>query len=251
MILQIVNQAGSPIEVFWVNTFDAARDLVPQTKKPLRNNTDAKINSYNGHQFQAKFLNHIPGTEVSFTKGPEEETFTIKYDDEIQQLVAIHSSSETEVMDMISKAIESCNSKDETALNKCVTEAITEEVERILTTKSVMEEYRDKMSSKLRNYTCADPKMQNSEPIRTHQFNHLDKRYSIKVLLDQDRAKIWTVDNFITEKECKLLMDHARPNLSKATVASEDGSSSYSENRKAQQAHYDINFEQKETDPLW
>lgn len=234
-----------------MNTFDAARDLVAQTKKPLRNNTDAKINSYNGHQFQAKFLNHLPGTEVTFTKGPEEETFTITYDDETQQLAAVQSSSETEVIDMISKTIDNCNAKDDTALNKCITEAITEEIERILKTKSVMEDYRDKMSNKLRNYTCADPKMQNTEPLRTYQINHLDKRYAIKVLLEQDRAKIWTVDNFITENECKILMDHARPNLSKATVASEDGSSSYSENRKAQQAHYDVNAEQKDTDPLW
>ena len=61
----------------------------------------------------------------------------------------------------------------------------------------------------------------------------------MNVHLDTSHAKIWTVDNFITDDECKVLMDHGRPKLRRATVAAEDGSSIVSENRKAQQASYD------------
>lgn len=226
--------------------------MVAQTKKPLRNNTDATINSYNGHQFQAQFLNHIPGTEVAFTKGPEEETFTILYDSELQRLVARQSSSETEIMDMISSAMDNCENKEsEEGLNKCITKVVSDEIERLLATKKVMEEYRNKMSDKLRNYTCADSTLKSSEALRTYQLKHLNKRYAVNVLLEQEHAKIWTVEDFVTDSECQHLLDHARPNLVKATVASEDGSSSYSENRRAQQAHYDIDVTAMESDALW
>lgn len=68
--------------------------------------------------------------------------------------------------------------------------------------------------------------------------------------VDTDHAKIWTIDNFITPDECRILMNHGRPRLTRATVAAEDGSSIVSENRKAQQASYDLHAK-KQKDPLW
>jgi hypothetical protein len=64
-------------------------------------------------------------------------------------------------------------------------------------------------------------------------------------------AKIWAAKNFITDKECDILRESATGKLARATVAGEDGRSEYSIHRRAQQAHYDIPYDEPETDPLW
>ena len=76
----MVNNAGAPIEVFWIDTFLNDGTIVKQTSKPLRNSSDTSINSYSGHQFVARFLHDVPGVEAYFTKGPNEETVVISYD---------------------------------------------------------------------------------------------------------------------------------------------------------------------------
>ena len=45
-------------------------------------------------------------------------------------------------------------------------------------------------------------------------------------------------------------MERGRPLLKRATVAADDGTSIYSENRKANQAVYEFKYP-KPTDPLW
>jgi hypothetical protein len=47
VIMKIVNKAGSPIELFWVNVFEKSRPLVKQTTKPIRNNSDTTVSSSN------------------------------------------------------------------------------------------------------------------------------------------------------------------------------------------------------------
>jgi len=74
-------------------------------------------------------------------------------------------------------------------------------------------------------------------------------QYNIKVLFENSHAKIWTIDRFITDEECRVLERHAKPLLKRATVAAEDGSSIVSENRKAQQAGYDLH-QNNPFDPL-
>ncbi len=49
-LLQLVNHAGRPIELFWINTYERLKggelNLVKQTTKPLRNDTDANVRIY-------------------------------------------------------------------------------------------------------------------------------------------------------------------------------------------------------------
>jgi hypothetical protein len=71
-----------------------------------------------------------------------------------------------------------------------------------------------------------------------------------KVLLDMPESKVWYVEDFITDEECEVLKLHGRPLLTRATVAAEDGTSVVSENRKANQASYNLH-EQNPRDPLW
>jgi hypothetical protein len=94
------------------------------------------------------------------------------------------------------------------------------------------------MTSRLRNYTCNDPDLKTSPPIYSTSVNASGNSYSVDVLLNSDNAKIWTIDNLVTDDECQTLMDHARAKLERATVSGEDGLSVVSESRKAQQARY-------------
>ena len=48
-----------------------------------------------------------------------------------------------------------------------------------------------------------------------------------------------------------MLEGHGRSRFARATVAAEDGSSVISENRKANQASYNLHKVRPETDPLW
>jgi hypothetical protein len=43
--MRIVNHAGAPIELFWINTFEPHRPLVKQTTKAIRNNTDTVVSN--------------------------------------------------------------------------------------------------------------------------------------------------------------------------------------------------------------
>jgi hypothetical protein len=57
------------------------------------------------------------------------------------------------------------------------------------------------MSERLRNYTCADPDMASSPPIKTTRYqnpSNASQSLAVQWLLDSDNAKIWTIDNFIT-----------------------------------------------------
>ena len=54
--VKVVNHAGAPIELWWIDTYKNDGTLIKQTSKPIRNSTDAVINSYDTHQFLIKFL---------------------------------------------------------------------------------------------------------------------------------------------------------------------------------------------------
>ncbi len=54
--VKVVNHAGAPIELWWIDTYKNDGTLIKQTSKPIRNSTDAVINSYDTHQFLVKFL---------------------------------------------------------------------------------------------------------------------------------------------------------------------------------------------------
>jgi hypothetical protein len=108
--------------------------------------------------------------------------------------------------------------------------------------------FRDTVATHLRNYTCSDSSLETSAPVAHYTYTPSGGQpLEVKVYLDRPHSKIWAIDGFVSEEECKILMDHGRPKLLRATVAAEDGSSVVSEHRKAQQASYDFHGED---DPL-
>ncbi len=246
-----MNNAGYPIELFWRNIYKHPIELVKQTTKPIRNSSDTVINSYNTHQFTVKFLDPNRTGFASFTKGEREEVITVSYDEASNDMKIVQTTKFDEILDTIKQATSNCNGFRGDEYSSCVAGAIVDDIDKLNDGKSTAEKYLSSAAHRLRNYTCLDESRESSTPISSYKTSIANKEYTVNVLQDMDNAKIWYVDNFITEEECALFEKHGRPLLRRATVAGEDGQSIVSEHRKAQQASYNTHYKNFEDDPLW
>lgn len=158
-----------------------------------------------------------------------------------------------DISEKVASATRSCLGLKGDEYMSCVIGDIEPDFKRVSDSKERLTTFYGSVSHHLRNYTCKDPAMESTPPLFDYDYESpsliggLKKTLKVNVHLDTSHAKIWTVDDFITEEECKVLMDHGRPKLRRATVAAEDGTSIVSENRKAQQASYDYTGDE---DPL-
>jgi hypothetical protein len=199
-----------------------------------------------------KYFHHKPGTETNFTKLPKEETVEI-YADENKAL-KVRQLTE---FDVTLKQIESVADQCESAgtggdkLADCMASNLVDHINAQVSSKSTLKKMYKNIASRMRNYTCADESMESSPTLYQLGYREEDgKELIANVLFDTPVAKIWYVENFATESECKTLMDHGAPRLKRATVAAEDGTSVVSEHRKAQQAVYQFDRDNLMDDPL-
>ena len=84
----------------------------------------------------------------------------------------------------------------------CMAANIMDDITALSGAKTKLEQYSSSISNRLRNYTCIDEAMQTSTPIYTYnttlQYRGVDREYEVKVMLDKNHSKIWTVDNFVS-----------------------------------------------------
>jgi hypothetical protein len=245
-------------------------NLVRQTSKPLRNSSDAHINSYDGHSFVAKFLDDIPGVEAYFTKGPSEETVMITYDHDTNTMNAKQITKFDEIMDLINDGSVTCSHLEGSAFADCVSEKVLDEVKRLTDTTNEIKRYRDKMTPLLYDYVCNDDKPNATEPLRSMSFEDRKETYTLDLMIDTDRAKMWVVPNAITARECELMQQHgvatakdtiaggSAEGSATAVVTAADGTSSVATNadmakqdRLAPYVTYSIAETLPEKDPLW
>eukprot|EP01041_Mallomonas_annulata_P002031 gene2031-3948_t len=246
--MKVKNFAGAPIELFWVNTFDAGRPLVKQTEKPIRNASESQINSYDGHEFAIKFFRGNNQYQGKFVKGPKEETVIINFSKQ-EGFIVKQITKFDEMKANIKEATKECEKSNRNDFADCVADILNEDIEKISDSKDELAKYRDQISHRLRNYTCSDSNMSTSEPLRTSTFSVGKNTYKVDTMFETSHAKIWTIHNFISPEECGHFEKYGLPRLRRATVAAEDGTSTVSNHRKAQQAGYDIQSRPK--DPLW
>ena len=135
----------------------------------------------------------------------------------------------------------------------CMATNVIDDITTLSVAKKEMKNYIDSISGRLRNYTCIDESMQTSTPIYTYnttlQYRGMDREYEVNVLLDKNRSKIWTVDNFVSKEECDVFIEHGTPKLQRAAVVDMYGAGVVSESRKANQADYSFSGPAPE-DPL-
>ena len=205
-----------------------------------------------------------------------DDYFQMLYDEEMNDIKVQTNSKQITDRDTIIKTVKQCIQRFtvRSDVQRCVTSQITHIYERLEKQTSRVKQQISSMSYKLRNSTCLDDNMSTISPIRSFDVivdktNHgfrvdvdqvtvtptqfstadADETKRINVLLNTSHANIWTIEEFITQEECDVLMKFGSPRLQRATVAAEDGSSVVNINRKAQQASYDTYTNPK--DPLW
>lgn len=186
ILMKVVNHAGAPIELFWIDTYKNDGTLIKQTTKPIRNGTDASINSYDTHQFMVKFLKPIKGAQVKFTKGPREETVLVTYDASNNEMKAKQMTKFNDIIETVNAATQSCADLKGEKLSACIANGIMDDIQAITDAKTQMSKYRDLMSSRLRNYTCEDPKMNSTEPLRSYDQSILGKKLTFDVLFGKN-----------------------------------------------------------------
>ncbi|RYH14900.1 hypothetical protein EON65_32745 [archaeon] len=236
----MVNHAGQPVNLFWIDISNRT-NLVSQTTKPLRNHSVAQINSYDGHEFMVKLRDGPDGTEAVFVKGPSEETVTIEFDETEQTLVTRVRTKEDDLLEMVEKHVRTCQAQQDSSLADCLSQEILKEVAKMDEVKQTISTYRNLIATQLRSYTCNDESLIPTTPDKSKSLRIGERVYNVSIYLDHEDAKIWTIDNFISPEDCDYLMDTARPHLLRATVSGEGGKDTLSEHRKAQQMSFELN----------
>jgi 2OG-Fe(II) oxygenase superfamily len=208
-----------------------------------------QFNSYEGHKFLIRYSNIIlPELDVSFVKGKGEEEVIVNFS-QSDGLSIKQITREGKYVRRIEDKFTSCRGLLTDEFQNCLAKTFAEEMVETDSKIATLKAHRNAMSYKLRDYTCEDISMKTSVPLRKMIFKSNGHSYETDILLDTPRAKVWTVSNFISEGECKILQDYGRNRLTKATVAGYDGQPSLSKSRSAQQAGYhSINQDPK--DPL-
>lgn len=177
--------------------------------------------------------------QIEFTVNQADEIVTTSFSSATGLKINQLSARSENVTDRLLFATNYCAGlKGTDKFSGCVIETARPDFEGVQEETKYAKRSSDLMTSRLRNYTCSDPNLQTSPALYSKTFNDHDRSIQINMLLDNSHAKIWTVDNLISDSECESLMDNARPNLSRATVSNGDGGGTVSESRKAQQARY-------------
>lgn len=226
--------------------------MVKQLDVPIRNSSETTINSYDSHVFVVRFVNPKLTFEVEFEKLPEPEVVTVTFSPGLGLIV----DQRTKFHDMVDKvdvALQSCldNATGEIK-SDCVAEYVLGDHLRLEASKNHLKKVRDKIAHKLRNYTCGDPNIESTKPFNTHSLyigngvGHT--KYTVNDIFEHTHSKIWTIEDFVSDEECDILMRHGKPRLTRATVAAADGSNIVSEARKANQAVYNV---RSVADPLY
>ena len=151
-----------------------------------------------------RFFKHIDGVEAYFTKGPMEEVITVSYDPQTKTLSTVQRTKIDDVMDKVKVASASCDKYEGDKYADCISNIVIQDISKITDSKDLMASYRDVMADRLRDYICQDELVNATESTKTTNYgNHV-----VSSLLDSEAGRIWYVDNFITENECRALKEY-------------------------------------------
>lgn len=274
--IQFVNESGKRIEVQWVHPDTG--EMVLQSSPFIFNGATFNLNSFVGHTFQ---LREIPGkksgacgdlgeettcrTDMVTVSENEEQVVLIK-----KSVVAIHADDKTRARDSAGELMAYCrenareklqdsNLTEESAaqllddMAGCIEESVANKLAEANEEVVFQAKIRKEIAEKWENYTCADLKVESSEPKENSTWVNKKefRRYNVGKFLDRNEAKIHVIEDFITAEECEAMGSAAQPRLHRASVADESGGSKFSEARKALQAGIKVRWNlENEGDPI-
>lgn len=251
---QVINEAMFPIDVFWLGGRGSpVSSPVRQNSYPISSSGGIGVESLENHVFRIKLAGD-PGhldQAVDIVKQRDDETIIVAFDNTTGSITLQQAGTKELPFQRMQAALELCGPDHKDGFAECVSDQLLPGIERVQLQYNDLKIVQTRMANKVRNYTCSDPKMPTSTPIRSEKMKMNEKELDVNVFLDTSNAKIFAVRNFVSDSECDVLMRHGKPRLRRATVAALDGTAVVSESRKAQQASYDGHLVQGERDILW
>lgn len=209
-----------------------------------------QFDTFEGHSFTVRHLNHVPGSETSFTIQSDNEHVVVVVADRSSKLSVQRTPRPASTEDSILQ----CSEENEGGFARCVAKTIGKVEGRMERSQQRMIARNALVADRLRNYTCPDPTMRTSSPISLYGFNWPSTeprfRYNVSVLFQSSHAMIWAVDDFVTDDECNLLEAKQMPTMEHATVMGDDGPMR-SATRTAMHSGYDSHLRDLQADPLW
>lgn len=252
-----------------------------ETTKPFLQDTKLELNSYVGHTFEVRELPSVKTGECGvdnvchavhfLVKDDSEESFHQRYvvkgnweidsdrkneaDDDSKKAKTLSECEE------ISKA-ELLNDNTDTAVTtttifggliECLQKSVIEGVSKLRRIEVRQSELLTHMGALWANYSCHDDssslsittEQAHTPALRSYTWkrDNQDLTYlNIKVLLDKPNSQIHYIPNFISEEECQAFQDVATPHLSRASVASDDGGSTFTDNFKAKSSYVAVPY---------
>ena len=127
-------------------------------------------------------------------------------------------SASTLLDDCKSTAKSHLSSDPESAINiledltKCVQKGVAVELERANEEIAFQATVRKDMAALVENYTCADESLNTTEAKRTEYWDSGGKfrrRMKVDVMIDRPASRIHTIENFLTEDECRAVEEES------------------------------------------
>lgn len=265
--IQMLNDSGSKIEVFWVQPDTGKRVLM--STNPVLFGATFPLNTYVGHEFE---MREVPSDKTGVCKSPDQTcrqaAFKIsENDDQVARLsddfeiifkdnkIAAREEAsdlvakcQSEARQMMAEAGGSADAAMEamSVLSTCVENNIAKTLERANEEIAFQASVRKDVASHLENYTCADETLDTTEDLETRVWEHQNGiKRTVHVKHERPASRIHVIENFISEEECQAMEESAAKTLHRATVADGKGGSQLSDNRKAMQAGIKVKWDEE------
>lgn len=137
------------------------------------------------------------------------------------------------------------------AMLTCVEDATADRIFKLRQEQVFETKLREKISSMVENYTCADNDMETTQAREFRKWTNKNTTHQVHLLHERQASKIHLVEDFISPEECAAIQKAAEPSLHRGTVANGKGGSKLSDHRKAMQAGIRVPWElEKQDDPI-
>jgi hypothetical protein len=254
-----MNESGRRVEVHWIHP--ETGEMVLQSTPDILHGASFALNSFAGHSFEVR---ELPAKASGVCGGEDMQCrvdhFTVNRNQDqiliIKDGVEVeHTDSKTIAAKSASNLLDECKSSAKSALSSdpssaesildslaaCVQKGIANEIEKANEEIAFQAKVRKDMAELVENYTCADEMVNTTEAKRTDVW----EGRKVNVYIDRPASRIHSIENFLTDDECRAVEEAAAPILHDATVADGSGGSKLSESRKAKQAGIKVHWDKE------
>ncbi|CAB9521947.1 Prolyl 4-hydroxylase subunit alpha-2 [Seminavis robusta] len=272
-VLSILNDSGSQIHLFWIDTISGDEFQVTHDASPIQPGQTHTIRSAMTYQFRVQetgtcdFVGSVatihfqlPCKMAHFTN-PKDENPTVTITRQFHVLYQGETIGQSSQDYLTEDECPNCNDNydwihkchrlsqgDSNKTTQCVQQ---NSALRILQTHKALdleESLLQDVGDKLENYTCADDTLETSPPLQVTEWTRTENDTTVRppvlhqvnrtvwVMLNRPASRIHLVHDFIDEEECQALEQSAKHKLGRGTVADGKGGTHTSDHRKALQA---------------